>query len=117
MSLTLQDIYTPNAVTTAPDKTLSEVRRVLDRLHVHHLPVVENGELVSLSAVTAVPLSRDLKAEVPAIKQFTRHGSSSGTVRQETASNHQKHVEQRHPDDYRRPRVRPHLRASYRSYP
>lgn len=40
----------------------------------------ESGEVSSVDAVTAIPLSRDLKAEIPAIKQYTRHGSSSGTV-------------------------------------
>ncbi len=40
----------------------------------------ETGQLVSESAVTAVPLAKDLKNELPAIKSFTRLGSGSATV-------------------------------------
>ena len=47
----------------------------------HKITNVETGEASNISAVTAIPLAKDLSADIPAIRQFTRHGSSSGTVR------------------------------------
>lgn len=41
---------------------------------------METGQSRQKSAVTAVPLARDLAAELPGIRRFSRFGSSSGTV-------------------------------------
>ena len=48
----------------------------------HKIVNVETGEERNVSAVTAIPVAKDLKEELPMISQFTRHGSSQVTVRQ-----------------------------------
>lgn len=47
----------------------------------HKIVNVETGEANNVSAVTAIPLAKDLKEELPSIRKYTRHGSSSATVR------------------------------------
>jgi len=42
---------------------------------------VETGQIENESAVTSVPLSRDLYEELPAIESFTRFGSASAILR------------------------------------
>lgn len=47
----------------------------------HDIRSKETGETKSKSAVTAVPLSKDLANEIPAITQFSRYGSNSCTIK------------------------------------
>jgi putative ABC transport system permease protein len=47
---------------------------------------VETGDIVSESAITSIPLSRDLAESVPAVVAFTRFGSASATVTHADAS-------------------------------
>lgn len=46
----------------------------------HKMVNTETGDVVTSSAVTAIPLARDLGEGAPFIRQYTRHASSSGTI-------------------------------------
>lgn len=48
----------------------------------HKVVNVETEQARNISAVTAIPMSKDLKEELPIISQYTRHGSSSITIQQ-----------------------------------
>ncbi|PHN08009.1 ABC transporter permease [Flavilitoribacter nigricans] len=50
----------------------------------HDVVNSETGQSMAQSAVTAVPLARDLAAALPGIRHYSRYASSSATVRQET---------------------------------
>ncbi|GAB6053835.1 CBS domain-containing protein [Magnetospira thiophila] len=54
----LRDIMTPNPDTLAPDDSAYSALRLMQTRHVRHLPVVENGQVVSMVSI------RDLYAAI-----------------------------------------------------
>lgn len=52
----------------------------------HTVKNVETRQVSHQSAVTAVPLAKDLKNEVPSIRYFSRVGSSSGVLQKDITS-------------------------------
>lgn len=56
----------------------------------HKIVNIESGQEHNISAVTSIPLARDLHEELPIISEFTRHGSSSITVQQNGSAHAEK---------------------------
>ena len=50
----------------------------------HNIINAETGQSTSKSAVTSIPLAKDLASELPSITHFTRYGSSSTTLLKES---------------------------------
>ncbi|CCQ73020.1 cyclic nucleotide-binding/CBS domain-containing protein [Magnetospira sp. QH-2] len=55
---TLAEIMTPNPDTLSPDDTAYSALRLMQTRHVRHLPVVDNGQVVSMVSI------RDLYASI-----------------------------------------------------
>lgn len=52
----VREVMTTNLVTVSPDETLEEAAEKLSSRHIHHLPVLEDGELVGVLTVKDVLL-------------------------------------------------------------
>lgn len=47
----IEEVMTKTLVTVTPNQTVKECMVILTEKHIHHLPVMENGELVGLISV------------------------------------------------------------------
>ena len=56
---TIEAIMSTNLITVPPSATLAEVRSLMHEHRIHHIPVVEDGELVGLVTLTNVLAATD----------------------------------------------------------
>jgi CBS domain-containing protein len=74
---TVAELMTKRVRTLPADAKLSEARRVLGEERIHHLPIVENGELVGvLSARDLVRTLREAKAGGRSVEAILDRASS-----------------------------------------